>query len=285
MKTRMAFCGALVALFGSATVVAVGQTASGMVPANGASATFVFTTSVHTPKGKHSGSGTITVKHIKGRSITLTVKSDDGTTRTIPLVVGENGTVAPDPSAPAPTETSAPDAAARAFMSDVSLAAHVGIAARKNAHASSFGVPVTLSPIGDGTPVPASLTMKGAAAGETGEYAEYTGSVSGSTMTKLPPGGGLDPATLAKTIGVGTAAHFAFGPAGRIATAVGMHHRKQQEKKAAAGLVPDDVTLNVILRLANGQCHAIEGTQNDVVQIASKKVTIASTWSFTRSGP
>jgi hypothetical protein len=253
-----------------------------VLPAGGGSAIFHYTTTVTTPKGKHFGGGTITVKHTQGRSLTVTIDSDDGKTKTIPLVVNSDGGVSLDPSAPAPAATANPDAAARAFMADVTIAAHVGSAARKAAPATTFDVPVTLTPVGDGTPVPAQLHMNG---GSSGGGARYAGSVAGTTMTKLPPSSGLDPAALAKTVGVGAVAHHVFGPAGRIASAVAMHHKKQEEKKAASGLLSDAVSLNVTVQLAAGKFRQIDGTQNDVLDIAGKKTTVVSTWTFTKTSP
>lgn len=241
---------------------------------------FRFTTSVTTPKGKHSGSGTITLKHTEGRALTMTVHSDDGSApKTIALVINGDGSVSPDPSAPQPAATTAPDAAARAFMADVTLAAHVGIAARKSAGASTLDVPVTLTPIGDGTPVPAQLHMTMM---QSGSNTQYSGAVSGRTMTKLPPSNGLDPKALAKTVGTGAIAHRAFGPAGRLATAVVMHRKTEQEKKAAAGPLDDTVDLSVSTHLVDGRFHDVTGTQKDNINVAGKAVTIVSEWSFTK---
>ena len=261
------------------TMTAAADAPAAVVPPNGATATFRFTTAVHTPKGSHSGSGTITIVHTQGRSLRVTVHSDDGKTKTLMLAVRDDGTVGPDPSAPAPAATDAPDAATRAFIGDASIAAHVGVAARKNAPSSTFTVPVTVAPIGEGTPVQTQMRMS---AGSAASGMQYAGSVSAQTTTKLPQNGGLDPATLAKTVGVGTVAHFALGPAGRIATAIAMHHRKEQEKKAAAGELPDAVTLNVTTHLANGRFHDVMGSQTDALKIAKKAVTIHSEWTFTK---
>jgi len=280
MLARLTF-GLLSVLFGFGVLFATSARSASQVLPSAGSATFRFSTTVETPKGKHFGGGTITLKHTQGRSITVTVQSDDGKTKTIPLIVNEDGSVAPDPAAPAPAATDQPDAAARAFMADVTLAAHVGIAARKNAPAATFDVPVTLTPVGDGTPVPTHLHLTGSQ-GAAG-VARYAGSVSANTLTKLPPGGGLDPAALAKTVGVGAIAHAAFGPAGRVATAVAMHHQKKEEKKAASGLLADAIKLSVTTELAAGRFRDIDGTQDDVVNIGNKKVTIHSTWTFTKT--
>ena len=263
-------------------VSAIGASASPLpmsaIPPNGASATFRFSTAVATPKGRHASGGTLTVKHTQGRSLTLTVQSDDGTTKTIPLAVGADGAVTPDPSAP-PAQNDQPDAAARAFMADVSLAAHVGMAARKYAPSSSFTIPVTLTPVGDGAPVSSQLRMMSAMGG-----AQYAGSTQGSTTTTLPSGGNLDPLALAKTIGVGALTH-GFTPVGRVAVGLIMHHRKKEEKKAASGPVPDAIALTVTTHLMNGRFHEIDGTQDDKVTIAHQATKIVSTWSFTKISP
>ncbi|MBV9148829.1 MAG: hypothetical protein JO024_03115, partial [Candidatus Eremiobacteraeota bacterium] len=242
------------ALVASAVAAGASPVTSSAIPPNGASATFRFSTAVSTPKGRHAAGGTLTIKHTQGRSLTLTVQSDDGTMKTIPLAVSADGTIAPDASAP-PSATDQPDAAARAFMADVSLAAHVGMAARKNAPAANFTVPVTLTPVGDGTPIATQLRMTGTMGG-----AQYAGSTQGSTMTTLPAGGGLDPVALAKSIGVGAIAHHALTPAGAAVFAIVRHHRKKEEKQAAAGPVPDAIVLTVTTHMTSGRFHEIDGT-------------------------
>ena len=245
------------------------------IPPSGASATFRFATAVSTPKGRHAGSGTITIKHTQGRSLTLTVQSDDGKTKTIPLVVNSDGSVGPDPSAP-PMASDQPDAAARAFMADLTLAAHVGMAARKNAPATGFDVPVKLTPIGDGAPVSTQLHMTGTMGG-----AQYAGSVQGNTMTTLPQKGGLDPSALAKSAGVGALDH-GFTPAGRAAVAVAMH-RREQEQTQNPSPVPDAMALTVTTHLTNGRFREIDGSQDDSVTLHHVAVKIVSTWSFTKT--
>src|SRR5262249_20691433 len=153
------------------------------VPPSGMSVSFRYTTSVHTPKGSHSSSGTISVKHTQGRSLLLTVKNDAGQTKSIPLTVGTDGTIVPASSGPAPTATTQPDAAARMFMGQVSVAAKVGIAARKNAQATTFDVPINLTPVGTGSPVPVQLRMS---ATQSGNTTQFKGTASGQTETVLP---------------------------------------------------------------------------------------------------
>jgi hypothetical protein len=254
------------------------QVGAGEMVASNASATFAFTTSVHTPKGSRSGSGTVMVKRTGAREASLTVQSDDGSpARTIPLIVGIDGSVAPDGSAAdaAPTDPNA-KAKAAAFMSAMTIAAHVGIGARKNGGAGSYSVPAKLTPIGNGTPVATQLAMSGTPAG-------YTGVTQGQTQTELPQGGGLDPDEIAKAIGVSAFAHRAFGPAGRAATVVVMQRKRREERAAASGLLPDDVRLTVTAQLADGKIKQIRGAQTDSVAIAGKPVRIESTWSFTRT--
>src|SRR5580704_18050360 len=125
--TARAATGAFVLVAAGCSVAALAQApAAGPFPAAGAQAVFRFTTSVTTPKGKQGGSGTIALKHTEGRALTMTVHSDDGSPpKTIALVINGDGSVSPDPNAPQPAATTAPDAAARAFMADVTLAAHV----------------------------------------------------------------------------------------------------------------------------------------------------------------
>lgn len=251
----------------------------GLVPQNG-SATFRFATSVKTPKGNHSGSGTITVKRTGDRSLSITVANDDGTpARTIPMIVGVDGSIAPDPSAAAtqPTDTdSEASAQAKAFMAQMTLAAHVGIGARKSAGAANYSVPLTLAPVGDGTPVTTQLAMNGSAT-------QYTGRSQGQTMTTLPQGGSLDPKAIAKTVGVSAFAHHAFTPVGRAATTVVMHRKRKKEKEEAAGPLPDAMTLTVTADLTDGRIHEIRGVQTDAIALPDKPVTIESTWSFTKA--
>jgi len=260
-----------------AGVISVGASpvASSAIPPHGASAAFRFSTTVTTPKGRHAGSGTITIKHTQGRSLTLTVQSDDGKTKTIPLVVNSDGSDEPDPSAP-PMALDQQDAAARVFMADLTLAAHVGMAARKNAPAAGFDVPVKLTPIGDGAPVSTQLHMTGTMGG-----AQYAGSVQGNTTTTLPQKGGLDPSSLAKSAGVGALDH-AFTPAGKAAVAVVMHRREQQQQQNPSPL-SDAMALTVTTHLTNGRFHEIDGTQDDSVTIHHVAVKIVSTWSFTKT--
>ena len=249
---------------------------AGMVPPDG-SATFHFSTSVKTPKGAHSGSGTITIKRTGARQVSLTVQSDDGQpARTIPLLIGVDGSIAPDPSAAAvaPTDPDA-KAQAQALMAEMTVAARVGIGARKNGGAASYNVPVSLAPIGTGTPVASQLAM-------TGSAAQYTGRTQGQTMTQLPPGGGLDPKAIAKTVGVSAFAHHAFTPVGRVATAVVMHNKRKKQKEEAAGPLPDAITLTVTADLADGRVREIRGAQSDEVAISGKSVKIESNWTFTK---
>jgi hypothetical protein len=251
----------------------------GLIP-NDASATFAYATSVRTPKGTKSNAGTVTAKRSGERGVLLTVQSNDGgPARSIPLIIGVDGSVAPDPSAAsaAPADPTA-KAQAAAFMSAMTIAAHVGIGARKNGGAANYTVPIKLSPIGTGTPVAAQLAMSGTAA-------QYTGVTQGQTQTELPAGGGLDPTEIAKTIGVTAFAHHAFGPAGRAATVVVMHRKRKDEKTAASGLLPDDMRLTVTAELQDGKIHQIRGAQTDGISIAGKPVQIESTWSFTRVAP
>ncbi len=262
------------------TCVAVASVPPPVIPANG-TATFRFTTAVQTPQGKHSGSGTITIKHKQSRSYALTVQSDDGTTKTVALVVNSDGSVMPDPSQPAPVATDAPDAAARAFMADVALAARVGIAARKNAAAASYDVPLNLTPVGNGTPVPVTMRMTGSTSGSN---KQYTGSAQGQTMTKLPPSH-LNPTQLAESMGEGAVKHAVLGPVGGALAGAASLKRTAQEKEAEGGLVPDAIGLSVTTHLTDGRFHDIVGTQDDTVTVADKTVKIISTWSFTRSSP
>ncbi len=268
---------ALVAL--AAATYAATPAAAGMVPQDG-SATFRFATSVKTPKGTHSGSGTIVVKRTGPRAVSLTVQSDDGKpSHTIPLIIGIDGSVAPDPAA-ANGASAATDAdtkaQAQAFMAEMTVAAHVGINARKNAGGGSYDVPVMLTPVGEGTPVSSTLSM-------TGSAAQFTGSTGAETTTKLPAGGSLDPAQIAKTIGVTAVAHHAFTPIGRAATVVVMHHKRKEEKKAASGELPDAMTLTVTAELADGKIHQIRGAQTDAIALPGKPVKIESSWTFTNA--
>jgi hypothetical protein len=278
MKLRTAQVTIVVFALTAATQRSFAAAAVGGLVAGDARATFAFTTTVRTPKGTKSGAGTVIVKRSGEREIMLTVESNDGSpSRSIPLIIGVDGSVAPDPSAvnAAPADPTA-KAQAAAFMSAVTIAAHVGIAARKNGGASNYSVPVKLTPIGNGTPVTAELAMSGAPA-------QYTGTTQGRTQTELPPGGGLDPAEIAKTLGVGAFAHREFGPAGRIGTAVVMHRKHKEKKADASGPLPDDVRLTVTAELDAGKIRQIRGAQTDGISIGGKPVQIESTWSFTRT--
>jgi len=92
----------------------------------------------------------------------------------------------------------------------------------------------------------------------------------------------MDPAEIAKTIGISAVAHRAFTPAGRVATAVAMHHKREEQKEAASGPLPDTVSLTVTADLAAGKIREIRGAQTDAVEIGGKSVAIESSWTFTR---
>jgi hypothetical protein len=270
---------ALTLLIPGAMTVAVLADAppAGMAPQQG-DATFRFATSVKTPKGTHSGTGTITIKRTGERALALTVQSDDGKPpRTISLTVGADGSISPDPTsvaAPASTDADA-KAQAQAFMAEMTVAAHVGIGARKNGGAASYTVPVVLTPVGQGTTVSTQMTM-------TGSATQYTGRSVALTSTQLPAGGSLDPAEIAKTIGVTAFARHAFTPAGRVVTAMAMRHKRKEEKEAASGVLPDTVGLTVTADLADGKIKEIRGAQTDDIDLPGHPVKIESSWTFTK---
>lgn len=251
-------------------------TPTGIVPPQG-SATFHFTTAVQTPKGTHSGSGDVTVQRTGTRAATLTIRSDDGKPpRTVPLIVGVDGSVAPDPSTgDSPPADPEAKAQAQAFMAEMTVAARVEIGALKGSGDSLYTVPITLAPVGKGTPVATQLTM-------TGSPAEYTGRTTAATTTQLPKGGSLDPHEIAKTIGVSAAAYEALTPAGRVTTAAVMHRKHQEEKQAAGGMLPDTMEMTVTLAMADGRVGEIRGAQTDTVALPNSPVRIETTWTFTK---
>jgi hypothetical protein len=257
-------------------VAAMGADSAPVMPNGAAGATFDYTIGVQTPKSKKSSSGQIIVRPAGANRLTLTVMSADGTSKTIPLSVS-NGTVTP--AEPSSSNSSVP-AAAQTLMANLKLAATVGVAAKKSG-GQAFSTGVILTPIGEGTPVPAQISMKPAAGSGS---VTYTGTVEGSTLTTLPSSSGMDPAQLAKDAGVGMVSH-GFTPAGRVATAVAMHHREQQEKSAASGAASDAMSLTIHAAFNADKFHQISGAQTDEVSLAGKKVKIYSTWSFTRVAP
>jgi hypothetical protein len=267
----------MAALLGAAAMVpfaALAQDAAMPAMPDGAmGATFDYTLGVQTSKGKKSSSGQIVVRPAEPGRLTLTVRSSDGTSQTIPLAVS-NGSVSL--AGPSPSPSSVP-AAAQTLMANMKLAATVAIAAKTNAGAG-FTVPVTLTPIGEGTPVPAQVSMKPAASSAT---VAYSGTAGGSTMTVLPASGGLDPAQLIKGAGIGMVTH-GLTPAGRIASRVALHHREHEEKEAAKGAVSDAMSLTITTAFATGRFVEIHGAQTDAVKLAGKTVKIYSTWSFTK---
>jgi hypothetical protein len=240
--------------------------------------TFRFTTAVSTPKGTQSASGTIAISRTGPEKLLLTVTTNGGSTRTIPLVVA-NGAIKPDPAATAaPGGNPETQAAAKALLSNMKLAAGVGVAARKSS-GKSFTVPVTLTPVGQGTAIPADLAMT---VYQTSHGTAYVGEVEQSTTTRLPASGGIDPAQLEKSVGVavgGTA--LGLTPAGRAAAMVAMHHRNEEQKKAAGGELPDAIALTVNSHFANDRFRDISGRQTDTLKIGNKTVAIVSSWSFT----
>jgi len=237
---------------------------SGLAPGAG-SAVFRFVTGVQTPKGAHSGSGTVTIKRTGERSLTLTVQSDDGTpAHAVPLVIGADGTVSPAPGFVAPPAVSqqAKEQAAT-LVAEMTAAAKVGIAARKSAGAANFTATIALS----------------------GAKGSYTGRAGATTQTVLPNNGSLDPQEIAKSIGIAALAR-GMTPAGRAATGILRHHKKVEEKKAASGPLPDSLTLTISAELSpDGRIHEIRGAQSDVITLMGKAITIQSNWSFTRTSP
>jgi hypothetical protein len=252
---------------------------SGLAPGAG-SAVFRFVTGVQTPKGAHSGSGTVTIKRTGERSLTLTVQSDDGTpAHAVPLVIGADGTVSPAPGFVAPPAVSqqAKEQAAT-LVAEMTAAAKVGIAARKSAGAANFTATIALTPVGEGTPVPTTIALSGA-------KGSYTGRAGATTQTVLPNNGSLDPQEIAKSIGIAALAR-GMTPAGRAATGILRHHKKVEEKKAASGPLPDSLTLTISAELSpDGRIHEIRGAQSDVITLMGKAITIQSNWSFTRTSP
>jgi len=247
------------------------------MPSGAVGMTLHFTTSVKTPKGSKSANGTIVIKQTAPQKLAMTVSASDGTTATINLLVS-NGSVQPDPSQTPPSGgDSQSTAAAKALLPNMKLAASIGVAAKKS-DGASFAVPVTLTPVGEGTPMPAQLQMA-AQKGASGSVA-FSGSISAHTNTVLPQSGGLDPEQLVKTAGVAVVAH-GFTPAGRLATAAVMHRRQEQQKQAMNGPQPDAMVLDVTSHFANGRFHDISGTQTDTLSISGHSVTITSNWSFT----
>ena len=256
--------------------------APAVVPPSGMSASFRYTTSVHTPKGTHNSSGTISVKHTQGRSVLLTVKTDSGQTKSIPLTMGTDGTIVPSSSGPAPTATTQPDAAARTFMGQVSVAAKVGIAARKNAQATTFNVPINLTPVGTGSPVPVQLRMT---ATQTGNMTQFKGTASGQTETVLPQNGQTDPQAVAASAGADAMMH-GVTPAGRFAVGAAVHRRVEQNQKKNGGKpVSDAMSLTSTVQFSSGRIQTVSGDQDDALKVGPATVHVRSSWSFTRNGP
>lgn len=273
-------CAAALALVVSMPTAVRAQTSSSF-PNGAVGMTFRFRTSVNTPKGTQTANGTIALSQNGPGRLLLTVRTSDGSTRRIPLVVA-NGTVKPDPAAtPQPNGNPETQAAAKALLSNMKLAAAVGAAAHRSS-GKSFTVAVTLTPVGEGIAVGADLAMivfethRGAMA--------YNGEVEQSTTTRLPQGGGIDPAQLEKNVGVAVAGYgIGLTPAGRAASMAVMHHRNVEQKKAANGSVPDAISLSVESHFANGRFADISGRQTDVLTMGNRTVSIVSSWSFTRT--
>jgi hypothetical protein len=272
-KLAVAMLSVLVA---AAAIVARADTTPSL-PNGAVGVNFKFTTSVKTPKGTKSANGTISLKPNGPGKLNLTVAASDGTTATIPLLIS-NGSVQPDTAhMPPPSSDSQSQAAAKALMANMKVAATVGMTAKKSG-GSSFTVPVILTPVGQGTPVPSQLTMT-ATPGSSGAVA-YAGSVSGQTTTLLPQSS-QDPNQLVKTAGAGVAS-TAMTPYGRAAMAVA-HHREEQMKQAATQPLPDAMKLSVTAHFANGKFQDISGTQTDTLTIENRNISIVSNWSFTKT--
>ena len=262
------------AAVGISSLTAAAADTAPVLPNGATGATFNYLISVQTGQQKKSSAGEIVVRPAGTNRLTLTVTSSEGTSQTIPLTV-ENGTVTP--AMTSPSASSVP-AAAKTLMANLKLAATVGVAAKKSG-GNAFDVPVLLTPIGDGTPAPAQISMKPAAA--SGGVA-YSGTVNGTALTTLPPSSGINPEQIAKAGGVGMVAH-GFTPAGRIATAAAMHHRENEAKQAETSALADAMSLTIHATFAGGKFHDISGAQTDELNVGGKKVKIYSTWSFARA--
>ena len=258
----------LAAFSAGAACVASASDTGPALPDGALNATFRYTIGVKAGKSTKSDGGEIVIAPAGGNKLTLTVKANDGTTKTIPLVV-ENGSVAP---ATAPAANSPVPPAAQTLMANMKLAASVGAAAKKSG-GQSFSVPMTLTPVGEGTPLPMQLSMKPAA---TSMNVTYSGTVSGTTTTLLPQNnsGGVDPEQVAST-GVGVVT-------GHGIAALAKRHREQTIKQAAQSPVSDAMSLTIQATFANGRFQTIDGAQTDAVTLAGKLEKIYSTWSFTR---
>ena len=262
---------ALVAFSTGLAAAVLADESPAAMPDGAVGATFHYTTSVKTPKSTTSGSGQITIAKGSSGGPAMTISTSDGTTKTVPLKV-ENGTIAPAAS----PRSSMPPAAA-AMLANMKLAATVGVAAKKSG-GQNFSVQISLAPLGKGAPIPLDLSMAAKAASGN---VTYSGTAAGSTTTVLPQSGGADSADLAKDAGAGVATQ-GFTPAGRIATAVAMHHRQEQQKQTEQNGVPDDVSVTVTTTFAAGHFQGIQGAQTDTLHVAARPVKIYSTWSFTR---
>lgn len=268
MKSLLSATASAGAVLFASSIVALADTAPAM-PNGAIGATFNYTIGVQTSKGNRSSSGQIVAKPAGAGKLTLTVSPSDGASKTIPLTVA-NGTVTPDMPAPA---ASVPPAA-QTLMANLKLAATVGMAAKKSG-GQGFNSPVVLTPIGEGTPVPSQISMT--PAGSAGSVT-YSGTVTGSTMTTLPSGGGIDPAQLAAGVGMVSPG---ISPAARLA----MHHREKEAKQAEKGPLSDAMSLTIHTTFNDGKFHQINGAQSDSLNVAGKPVKIYSTWSFIRVAP
>jgi hypothetical protein len=265
---------AIVAPIGSSA-----QSSNAALPNGAVGVTFHFSTTVQTPKGKKSANGTITIKQPAPQKLSLTVTSSDGSSQTIPLTIS-GGSAALDTSQSMPASGDPEkQAAAKALLSNMKVAAEIGIAAKKNA-GKNFSVNVSLTPVGNGTAMPAEIPMKPSSGAD--EMVVYSGGAEAETTTQLPPSSGLDPEQLVKSVGVAVATH-GFTPAGRAAVAIARHHQVEEQKEAASGELPDKIQLVVTSHFVNGRFHDISGTQTDSLTIGNKGANVVSTWSFTKA--
>jgi hypothetical protein len=256
-----------------APIGASAQSSNVTLPNGAVGVAFHFSASVQTPKGAKSANGTITIKQTAPQKLSVTIGSCNGSSQTIPLTMA-GGSLTVDTSQPPSTPPdSEKQASAIALLSNMKVAADIGIAARKSS-GKNFTVGVTLTPVGRGTAVPAQITMN--ASSVANETVVYSGSADAQTTTELPPSSGLDPEQLVKSAGVAVAAH-GFTPAGRAAVAITRHRQVEHQKEAASGELP------VTCHFVNGRLHDISGTQTDSLTIANKNANVVSTWSFTKA--
>ena len=208
-------------------------------------------------------------------SYVLTLTPNGQPAKTIPLTVN-NGNIVIAPQAGAAIQA---DSGARALVANLELAFASGLQVKAHGIGGPVHVPLSVTPVGNGTPVSSVMTMSPSVA-QNGVH-DFTGSVQAVTSTILPDsgGGGFNPKSMMASGAVGMVA----GPVGGIVAGGIMHHKQKQVAEAASSSAhTDTVDVSARSRFAYGKILAVIGTQTDHVEVSGHDIVITSNWTLSQ---